>query len=259
MNALRALQRQFAACLLDGDASLADAVHATPGADAALRLAVYAHAYRQRLHEVLAEEFPALAAMAGADRFAEWTARYAGERPSQDPNLRWYGAAFADWLHDAVPAQPAAAAMARFEWALSIAFDAQDLPALEAGRLATLPASHWPTLRLRLHPQLVLLPVAWNLDAIRLAVDAGQAPPPPAGAPGTLAVWRRQRRVRYRRLEAEEATALDALRRGLPFGALCEALAGRYGTDAAPRAAQRLRDWIEAGWIAERIDDAVSA
>ncbi len=259
MNALRALQRQFAARLLGDDASLAAAVHATSGADAAMRLAVYAHAYRQRLHEVLAEEFPALAAMAGTDRFAEWTARYASEQPSRDPNLRWYGAAFADWLRSAAPAQPAAAALAAFEWTLSIAFDAEDLPALDAGRLANLPAAHWPTLQLRLHPQLTLLPVAWNLEAMRLAVDAGRAPPPLTGAPGTLTVWRRQRRVRYRRLEAEEATALDLLRRGLPFGALCEALAERYGADAAPRAAQHLRDWIEAGWIADLDDDAVAA
>jgi len=259
MNALRTLQRQFAARLLDGDAALTAAVRTTPGADAALRLEVYAHAYRQRLHEVLAEEFPALAAMAGADRFADWTAHYARERPSQDPNLRWYGAAFADWLREAAPAQPGAAAMAAFEWTLSIAFDAQDLPALDAGRLATLPAAHWPALRLRLHRQLALLPVDWNLEALRLAVDAGHAPPPLNDAPGTLAIWRRQRRVRYRRLNAEEAAALDLLRCGLPFGALCEALAERYGTDAVPRAAQGLRDWIEAGWIADLDDDAVLA
>lgn len=259
MNVLRALQRQFAARLLDGDGSLTAAVRATPGADATLRLEVYAHAYRQRLHEVLAEEFPALAAMAGVDRFADWTQHYARERPSRDPNVRWYGATLADWLREAAPEQPAAAAMAAFEWTLSIAFDAQDLPALEAERLAPLPAARWPALRLALHPQLVLLPVAWNLEAMRLAVDAGRAPPPLTDAAGTLAVWRRQRRVRYRRLNAEEAAALDLLRRGLPLGALCEALAARYGAEAAPRAAQSLRDWIEAGWIADLDDDAALA
>ncbi|HUD42815.1 MAG TPA: DNA-binding domain-containing protein [Dokdonella sp.] len=257
MTTLHALQRQFAACLVDGDTALSAAVRATPDADATLRLDVYAHAYRQRLHEVLAEEFPALAATAGADTFAAWTARCARERPSRDPNLRWYGAAFADWLREAAAAPPVAAALAGFEWALSIAFDAKDLPALEAERLAALPAAHWPALRLSLHPQLVLLPAAWNLEAIRRAVDAGQEPPPPTAAPGTLAIWRRQRQVRYRRLDAEEAAALDALRQGLPFGALCEALAGRYGAAAAPRAAQALRDWIEAGWIAAPDGDAL--
>ncbi len=259
MTTLLALQRQFAACLLDGDTALCAAVCTTPQADAAMRLEVYAHAYRQRLHEVLAEEFPALAAMAGADRFADWTAHYARERPSRDPNVRWYGAAFADWLREAAPAQPAAAALAAFEWTLSVAFDAEDLPALQAERLAALPAAHWPHLRLALHPQLALLPVAWNLEAIRRAVDVGQPPPSLREAPGTLAIWRRQRRVRYRRLDAEEAAALDLLRSGLPLGALCEALAGRYGADAAPRAAQGLRDWIEAGWIAGPDDDAALA
>ncbi|ANB16277.1 DNA-binding domain-containing protein [Dokdonella koreensis] len=250
MTALRTLQRQFAAHLLTDDTTVAGAVCTTPGADAATRLGVYAHAYRQRLHEVLAEEFPGLQALAGEAAFAGWTARYARERPSRHPNIRWYGAAFADWLREAVPAQPAAAAMAELEWALSTAFDAPDLPALEAGRLAALPPQAWPALRLGLHPNLIVLPLAWNLDAIRRAADARITPPALAAETADLAIWRQQRRVRYRRLAVDEAAVLAGMRRGLPFGALCAALAEWHGMDAAaPRAAQVLRDWVEAGWI----------
>jgi hypothetical protein len=63
-------------------------------------------------------------------------------------------------------------------------------------------------------------------------------------------VWRRELSTYYRSLSASEAQALDAARRGWPFGELCELLCDAVGESAAAlEAATLLRGWVDSGLI----------
>lgn len=253
MNPLRELQLAFKAHVLRGDAAIVDAIASTGRDDAGERLGIYAHAYRERLRGVLREEFIGLRALAGSDGFDALMDGYIDAHPSRHPNIRWFGANMADWLVDAPHAgpRPEYAAMARLDWALSTAFDAASTQSIGAGELAALTASQWPSLRLRVGDNVQRLPLEWNVDEFRLAIDSGSEPPPvPRSAPRVVAVWRKDFSVRHRRLDEDEAALLDAATRGSSFGELCELLCGWHAVDAvAPRAVHLLQRWIAAGWI----------
>ena len=111
----------------------------------------------------------------------------------------------------------------------------------------------WPALRFTLHPSLQRLSFAYNVTAIRRALDRGEALPALERfeAPQPHAVWRSELTVRHRRLSDEEAALLARIAGGASFADLCEALAVSHATDAvALHAATLLRTWISDGWIA---------
>ena len=67
---------------------------------------------------------------------------------------------------------------------------------------------------------------------------------------GTLMVWRMEYDLKFRAIDPNESTALDAARTGASFGDICELLAARMDADQAViAAAQILRGWLEWGII----------
>ncbi|HKJ24597.1 MAG TPA: DNA-binding domain-containing protein [Myxococcota bacterium] len=228
-------------------------------ATASTRLEIYAHAYFQRIHDVLARDLPTLAAALGADGFHDLAAAYLCVHPPSRPSLRHAGARLPGFLAtDAAAAPfrrrwPFAADLARLEWALGEAFDAPDAPPLARAELEALAPERWETLALAPHPSVRRLSVGWNVAALRAAFEAddedaaGAALPSPEAGDATLLVWRSRERVRFRALDADEADLLARLATGATFGALCEAVARRHGPDEAPaRAAARLAAWLDA-------------
>jgi len=136
---------------------------------------------------------------------------------------------------------PFAADLAALEWALVEAFDAPDAPSLAREALAALAPEDWAALPLRLHPATAFLELAWPVQRLRAAHDAGSPLPAElAPEPTRICVLRRGERVRFRSLEPREAALLAALREGTTFGALCERLAAELGDDRAPAEAARL-------------------
>lgn len=256
MSALAELQRELQASVLRGVRAPAalGAIIATPAADAAERLDVYVHAYRARLLEVLGNDYPGLRALAGAEEFEHLGHDYIEATPSAHANVRWYGDKLADFLRTAAPwtQQPALAAMAAFEWAIGLAFDAAAQDVVDATAVAAVAPQAWPTMCLQLHASLQRLALAWNVPAIRRAVDHDEALP--ALAAWTLAqswvVWRRDLTVRYRHLAEDEAAALDAIEGGASFAEVCETLCAFHSIDAiAQRAVGFFRQWIEDQWV----------
>jgi hypothetical protein len=80
--------------------------------------------------------------------------------------------------------------------------------------------------------------------------EAAADPPAPVADDGHWAIWRSEAGVRFRRLDADEAEALQAVQAGGGFGALCALLADHVGeADAAGRAAGLLRVWLDSEWI----------
>lgn len=231
------------------------------------RLDVYANAYFYRIHDVLAEDFPALARLLGEDAFHDLVTSYLAVCPSRQPSLRHVGARLADFLDTHAAAEsfrkrfPWAGDLARYEAASEDVFDAKETPAATREDLAAVAPEDWAELSVRLRPSVVVLRVDWRVDEARRAVresdpegeaaGPGAAPvTPPRPAPAMLCLWRRDEQVVTRALAPDEARALEAVAAGATFGVLCEHIAADCGEDEAPaRAAGWLAGWVDAGWV----------
>ena len=241
MNAPAAAQDAMQGWLLQGHPGLAGFV---AGDDVAHRLRIYADAYRLRLLDVLTNDFPATKAALGEDAFASLAFDYLRAHPSRQPSVRHFGQAFADWLATRADAPPGVDDLARFEWLQGECFDAADARALDIEDVACLPAAGWPALRLRLHPAVRLLATR------RLALRDGTPRLVRNDDPSDWLLWRETFDVHWRRLDADEAEALRALRTGASFGALCERLSRHHGEAGALRAATLLKRWLADGLLA---------
>ena len=119
------LQRAFQDFVLARSDSFQAAVRDTSKARRGTLLDVYRDGYALRLIEALTTDYPGLMAMAGPADFDHMARAYIANHPSRHPSIRWYGKDVADFLGATPPYSrtPAAAEMARFEWALGEAFE----------------------------------------------------------------------------------------------------------------------------------------
>jgi hypothetical protein len=236
--------RRFHA-LVVGAAPLSTASELVEGGavPAAERLGVYARAYPARIADVLAADYPKLAALGGLGR--ELTEAYLRAHPPAHPSLREAGAHVARFL--AARGAPAHdVELARLERARTEAFDGgADVVPLARDHLAARPAAAFPRLRLRLVPSAQAIALTTNADERWAAVEEDRPLPPPAAAARTVLVWRRDVTVVHRALDPDEARLAPALAAGTTFADVCEGLAG----DPAPaeRASALLLRWVDAG------------
>lgn len=254
MTSLRELQMRFKAHLLDGDDDIGESVTSVSHDDREERLGIYGFGYGQRLREALRIEFPGLAALAGDEDFHLLLDRYIAACPSRHPNVRWLGREMVDWLSrdDLYAKRSELAAMARLDWALSTSFDAADVSTISADALAQLQPQQWPGLRFAIHPAVQTMPLAWNVDVIRLSLGDDETPKPTLESVDDteVVVWRKDFGVRYRRMDTDEAAALAAVRSNQSFGDVCEVLCQWHDEDAvAMRAVYLLQRWISADFI----------
>ena len=156
VGSLGDLQRAFQDYLLASSDSFQAAVRDTRKADRITLLDVYRDGYALRLIEVLTSDYPGLMAMAGPADFDHMARAYIANHPSRHPSIRWYGKDLAEFLGATPPYNrtPAAAEMARFEWALGEAFDSPDVTPVAADALMALPPEAWETLSFTALPSL---------------------------------------------------------------------------------------------------------
>ncbi|MEA3220258.1 DNA-binding domain-containing protein [Immundisolibacter sp.] len=249
MNALADFQRALAGHVLTGEALAPGLIVDGDPFPAARRLAVYHSAYRLRLTEALAADFPLLCGLLGEDGFARLAADYIAACPSRSFTLRDFGHALADFLahHERYRRRPWLRATAIFEWSLLAAFDAADVAHLRMADLAGVPPAQFPRLRFRIAPGVQVLRLRWNVPQAWRALQEGTALEPPQRLPAGVdcLIWRREERVYFRTLPLDEAALLKALMKGRSFAAGCGALA-RVGVDAdaGRRAAELLTTWL---------------
>jgi hypothetical protein len=250
------LQRAFQDYLLEASDGFSGSVRDTRKADRDTLLGVYRDAYSLRLIEVLTNDYPGLMAMAGPADFDHMARAFIAAHPSRHPSARWFGKGLADFLQTTPPysGSPAAAEMARFEWALGEAFDEADATPVTAADLMALPAEAWETLRFTALPSMRRLALAFDVPQAwqgRADVEPGNLEVAAAAAPTPWVIWRPERTTHFRSLEADEAAMLAAMIDGHAFPDLCESLVSHVGEEAAPaQAAGRLRSWVEEGMIA---------
>lgn len=254
MRQLISLQRAFQRHVYRPRRAMEREVLSTPSAGAARRLSVYSSAYRARLVEALGNDYEAMQALLGEHGFEKLMLDFIAARPSRHRNLRWYGGELARFLSRSPRwrRRPLLAELAEFEWALGLAFDAADAPAVSADEIARVPAAGWPAMRLRLHPSVRQLPLRSNAPQVWRAASTGRKPPAAALRrwPTPWLVWRKGLTPCYRPLPADEARALELAARGRDFASLSGALRRFVGDErAALRAAQLLRNWLSEGLV----------
>jgi hypothetical protein len=215
------------------------------------RLDVYANMYFFRLLDCLAEDFPAIRAVVGHERFHALVADYLTIHPSEHPSVRMLGRALGDFLetHPFSGEVSYLPDLARFEWHLLGAFDAADAEPLAAECLQQLAPGDWPTLRLVLTPSLRILEARAPVQEVWFAATEGRKLPTIASQPTALRIWREDLRVFHRTIDSLELTALRAAERGERFAAMCDAAAGLVGEE---RAASELVAILHR-WLADRL------
>lgn len=252
MMRLAELQAQFESFLLDGNRGIENLTVGSERLPAAERLAVYGNAYRLRLLEVLADDFPGLKGLVGDEAFERLATAYINARPSGHPSVRWFGRHLESFLRDMAPYrhQPYFAEMAAFEWTQGEVMDAANSDAVTENELAGLAPDTWPTMTIVFQPALRRLDLAWNIPAVWQAIREEETPPDPERAPRPVSwlFWRVNMEVHWRSLDDDEAYAIDAARGGATFGAtfgaICEGLLARTHDDQVPlRAAGFLKRW----------------
>jgi len=249
---LAELERAVQEHVLAGGA-LPAALAAAVAPPAEERWRVYSEAYRLRLIEALAAQYPALAARLGEERFAARLDAFVTAAPSRFRSVRDYGGELGAFLRAeaAGTEDEMLAELAEFEWQIAAAFDAAAAAATAPGELGGVAPEEWPALRFRCVPAVRRLRTLTNaVEAYR----AHSAEPPPASGPAAIRtaptewlIHRPEFTPQYRPLAPGEAAALDALAAGASFGALCERLGEELGAGAAPQAAAWLKGWLLEG------------
>lgn len=205
------------------DAILAGVRHEDAGME------VYRYAYGARLVQTLRSNYPVVAERLGADAFVRIARRHVVTYPSQHYNIRWYGAHLWRLLDDGY------ADLARMEWALGLAFDAEDRATLTWEALKSTPVDAWADLPLALHPSTQVLAMSWGVA--KMWEDGAE----PRRQDHALLVWRKDLQAHWRVASHAEAAALRALR----LGTLASACAAIPEADA-----EQVGAWF-AGWVSE--------
>ncbi len=255
---LAQLQRAFQKHVRDGDEAIAAAINSTGGVPGTSRLAVYAGAYRSRLVDALAHNYPRLQQLLGAEAFDSVARGYLQEHPSTSVSVRWLGDRLSSHLASTHSDQPVLADLAQWEWAIAAAFDAKDAEPLTECALSGIDPAQWPTLRLQMHPSVQLLRMSTNASAIFKALAADEVPPTPATLPmpQSWLIWREELTPKYRSAADDEAAALTTLLSQGTFGQLCDALCAWHAIDAVPaRAAILLKGWIRDSMIVQIVTE----
>ncbi|MGH7897690.1 MAG: DNA-binding domain-containing protein [Candidatus Binatia bacterium] len=219
---------------------------------AAERIGIYAEMYFLRLLDCLAEDFAAVHAVVGHERFHAVVADYLAAHPSEHFSLRQLGSRLASFLerHPSSESWFFLPDLARFEWALLDAFDAPDAEPLPAERLAELPPEEWAEARFRLTPSLRVIAAGAPVQEVWKAAAEQREITPPARRPTVVRIWRQDFRVFHRTIEPLERAVLRDLGEGREFGAVCESAAALVDeADAAAGVVAVLRRWFADGMI----------
>jgi hypothetical protein len=214
------------------------------------RLSIYADAYRLRIIEALASAYPILKALLGDALFDNTARGYIDNYPSTYRNMRWVGDQMAVHLQHTLPQHPIAAEMAQFEWALSLAFDAEDTPILQLEDLAAIAPENWGDIQLKAHPSVQLLALEYNVLLVWQALNEAQTPPAVEKINEPCIVWRKDLGSYYRAIETLEMRASQQILQGISFGELCEFIQTEehLEADAAMQIAARyLSTWLNDG------------
>ncbi|AUX22621.1 hypothetical protein SOCEGT47_031250 [Sorangium cellulosum] len=252
---------------LPDDAELAARCGAHVAGNERLTPAEQADIYRRQFWvrhiDALREDYPGLAHVLGDAGFDAFCRAYLAAHPPDSFTLRDLGShvvAFAAAYDGFPPAvRDLARDMARYEHALVALFDGAAPAPLDPAKVTGMPADGWTTARLVLHPLLALLALRYPVHLLRGELRQGRTPALPAPRPVHLAVFRRAAdlTMRCEELDPLALSLLEALGRGVPLVAACEAVAAGAGAAAGAALSARVGAWFQQWTSAGLIVDVV--
>lgn len=252
---LHELQQWMAALIvtpanLDAPARLAF-IDVADHATAIQRLKVYADGYPARLHEALAESFPAVEHVVGQGAFSGLVHRYVAAVSLHSYNLNDAGAALPDFMrHDPLTTQlPFLPGLAQLEWCVARAFHARDAAPIDPASLASWDLNDWERAVFRFQPSVALVSSDWPIREIweHRETPIEQMDIDVSNRPERVLVCRASFEVRCVSLEAPEARVFAGLLAGQTLGAVAAQLAGDGGNPAA--VSTWFARWMELGTI----------
>lgn len=254
MNELLTIQEQFQNYLMHKEKGELTFIDNTKKVLAIDRLGIYSYAYKSRLMEGLADNFPVLNSYLGSDQFEEMTDAYLDRYPSTYRSIRWFGDQLPAFLNQCAPYHEHAylAELAQFEWTMRLVFDAKDRPVLGVEDIIKIPPESWVDMYFEAHPSVNRLDKSWNVVQIWQEIMDDHTPSEPlySTMKTSWVLWRRDLLNRFCSLSEDEAWAMDTLLNGLSFGEMCAGLCQWFDEhNAALRAASFLKGWINSGLI----------
>jgi hypothetical protein len=246
--AARVLPAEQASALATDGAALAEWLRLPDGVGHEERIAVYVNGYPARIHESLAETFPAVAHVVGARSFDALAHRYVAAVPLLSYNLNDAGADLSGFLRkdQLATGLPFLPDLAELEWRVSAAFHAADEQPLDPASLEDWSLEQWERARLRFQPAVTLVRSEWPILDVwnhretpveEIDVDLRERPQ-------RVLVCRSGFSVQCQELTPAAAGILAALLDGQPLGEV-GAAAGE-GTDVSALFA----GWMQSGLIA---------
>lgn len=238
------------------------------GLDSESRLEIYYDMYRLRLQDVLYTDYPKLVGIMGEEQFTRAFLHYLLKFPSTHYSVRPFGEKLADFLNNFEPfcLNLAYAEMAKFEWALSLTYDAADAQHIDFEDLKNLSPEEWIDLKFSLHPSVSLLTFEYNIVSVWKTLDAQKILPeqddesvleryPDDIEPESLLsscsskeiwiVWRKDFATKFLQLNSEQYMMLEAINLGLSFSEVCEQLIKIMAPESVPNfVMQHLVEWL---------------
>jgi hypothetical protein len=250
MSHLRELQLRFQDYLTGGSEAIEADIISTENALAEHRLGAYYNAYRIRLIDALAVDYPALEILLGREAFEDMALDYLRRYPSKQPSVRWFGQHLPAYLIENYRGEDAefVSELANYEWAQTTVFDAADSVELfQLEDMARVPGDAWPGLSFEFRAALLWLDLHWNVPQIETALDNGEEAPrrQRSDIAQRWLLWRRDYKTHWRSLDVHEAWALEQAANGVNFAAICEGLLEWVDAQqVALVAAGFLKQWI---------------
>jgi hypothetical protein len=252
---LTELQQEFQSAVLQLRDTPPDFVVDSDQISATDRFNVYTEAYRLRLIGALRADYPALEDYLGDDGFNSMTRAYIDASPSDQFSIRWFGRHLPQFLATNLfyAKQSDLIELARFEWALSEAFDAAESSVLDYQQLAAIDPNDWASLKLYFHPSLRRIDLNYNAPQVWKAANEQQPRLEFIKNDSAQAwiIWRQQIKLLYRSLSPEETFAIDAFLNGQCFADVCAGLCDYVEEQrVATKAVIFLQSWLTEGLIA---------
>ena len=278
---LRALQHWFAAAVMDPrgvattveEGAVSEAAAASP-AEGTLRvpmselervlvpsktlaaidrLAIYGDAYRARLVECLADDYPALKDAMGDDAFEELCLRYIARHPSTSPNLNGFGRHMAAFCHNEErPPLRFEGDLAALEWAMVEVLHAAAAEKLDLATLAGMPADRWAAARFAPGGAVRVVEFGYPVNAYFQAFRTDEGPCVPDPGWSATAIFRDGATIWRMDLSRAMHALLMMLFGGTALGPALEALAAAGQLTEAEGAEVMVwfRDWVGHGFFA---------
>ncbi len=207
------------------------------------QLAVYINAYRARLQEVTAEDYPVLKHYLGDGIFDALMRDFVNSTHSEHFNIGRYAAHLPTFLTQHHAGDAFAQEMVMLENALSQLHDMEETIPLEPAHLAGMNAESLMEAVLAPRAALQLFASNYPVNDYYLSVKEGQSPAPPLPEKTYLAAFRHEDVVWRMQLADQEYHLLQKLFTGMPIGTALHALQTELGV-AEDELASQLSAWF---------------